>query len=404
VAALTSTRRCILLVTPYPPSTGGLHGSARVVTGITRELTRRHDVVVVHPAAAGLVDPDTAGHCRAVVAYGPRSGRTPRRLRDGAALMFGRNLRSSGLRPRLLAEAVMTVLRQYEPDVVQVEGTDMGSSLSVVPSGRAHRVVSVYEAAAAQLPNPDGRQSLVLRADAWAGRRTERRALRHCDAAVVFSDRDRGRIAAAGPPRLRVATVPLGWEPPTRVAEPAGQEPPIVTFVGNFIHPPNVDAAQHLVHDILPRLRVEVPDVSVVIVGAEPPESVRCLAGGGVEVTGTVPDVGPYLERSAVVVAPVRHGGGTRVKVIEALAAGKAVVTTSIGAEGVHAPQDVLTVADGPTAVAAAVANLLRDRAARTDQARRAGEWAASNLSWAATVDRLEELYAALDAIAGRPA
>jgi glycosyltransferase involved in cell wall biosynthesis len=403
VAAVSGvTRRCIVLVTPYPPSTTGFHGSARVVTGLIDEMVRRHDVVVVHPAVNGAVDTDIAARCRAVVAYGPTDPDDRRhRVRDGWGLLRGHNLRSTGLQPRKLAEAVRAATATHRPDVVQAEGADVGSALATVSPAAARRVLSVYEAAGAQIADVGTARRLIAQADAWAGRRTERRALGHADAAVVYSDADRRRIAAAGPPSLVVETVPLGWHVPARPADPAGDDPPSVVFVGSFIHPPNVDAAVHLVADILPRLRTQVPAVVVTIVGACPPDAVRRLDGDGVCVTGTVADVAPYLDQASVVVAPLRHGGGARVKVLEALAAGKAVVTTSIGAQGVAAPSSAMAVADGDAPFAEAVARLLRDRSARIGQARRARAWAEANMSWAAMVDRLEDLYDRIGHTAG---
>src|SRR5262249_21666824 len=131
-------------------------------------------------------------------------------------------------------------------------------------------------------------------------------------------------------------------------------------FVGHFGHPPNVDAVRFLVHDVLPRLGRRV---RLRIVGRGVSPEVAALARPGtVEVVGTVPDVRPHLAAAAIVVAPVRFGTGMRGKVLEALAMGRPVVTTSVGAEGLGAVSGQhLVIADGAADVSAGVRRLLDD-------------------------------------------
>src|SRR5262249_61814155 len=126
---------------------------------------------------------------------------------------------------------------------------------------------------------------------------------------------------------------------------------------------PNIDAVTWFVTDILPVVRRQVSDASLTIVGRDPTPTVQELASRvpGVTVTGTVPDVRPYLERAALVVVPLRVGGGTRLKIFEAMAMEKAIVSTHIGAEGlpVRGGEELL-LADDPPSFAAAVVRLLR--------------------------------------------
>ncbi|MDQ3849493.1 MAG: glycosyltransferase, partial [Actinomycetota bacterium] len=122
------------------------------------------------------------------------------------------------------------------------------------------------------------------------------------------------------------------------------------------------------------------------------------LAGPGVRVTGAVASVEPHLERATVVVAPITIGGGMRVKVLEALAAGKAVVASPRAAEGVTARAgEEIVVADGDRETADAVLALLDDPRARRRMGIRARQWAVRELSWAAMADRYEELYARVE-------
>src|SRR5207253_10840240 len=124
------------------------------------------------------------------------------------------------------------------------------------------------------------------------------------------------------------------------------------------------DGIVYFVEAIFPRIRRAVPDVSLTVVGRNPGPRVRRLATHpGVRVTGTVSDVRPYVARAAVCVVPLRVGGGTRLKIFESLAMGKAVVSTSVGAEGLPlvAGEHFLR-ADDPSDFAHAVVRLLRDR------------------------------------------
>jgi hypothetical protein len=199
--------------------------------------------------------------------------------------------------------------------------------------------------------------------------------------------------------------------------DPAPRRPrePLLTLVANFAYAPNVDAALHLRHTILPMIRARVPDAHLWLVGNAPPAQVRSLAGDGIHVTGTVADVVPYLDAADVVLCPLRIGGGIKVKAIEALRRGKALVSTSIGAQGLP-PQArrAVRVADDPQAFAAAAADLLTDRTVRRELERRAARAANALPTWddaAAALGKLyDELVAATEAqwrellTAGRPA
>jgi glycosyltransferase involved in cell wall biosynthesis len=138
-----------------------------------------------------------------------------------------------------------------------------------------------------------------------------------------------------------------------------------------------VDAAVWLADEILPLVRARVPGARLTIVGADPPGVVQGRAGGPVTVTGRVPSIWPYLQSAAVVVAPVRSGGGMRLKVLQAMALGRAVVTTSRGAAGVWNPPEAptLCVADDAPGIAHHVAALLaspEERSALGERARAA--------------------------------
>jgi glycosyltransferase involved in cell wall biosynthesis len=177
---------------------------------------------------------------------------------------------------------------------------------------------------------------------------------------------DRNRLAAIAP-RARITAIPTGVDVAYFKPGTQAEDRSHVVFTGAMDWYPNEDGILHFIDAVLPLVRRRVPDTKVTVVGRNPTERVRAAATrAGVHVTGTVDDVRPYIARGAVYVVPLRVGGGTRLKIFEALAMAKAVVSTRIGAEGlplVHGEH--FLEADGASAFAAAVVGLLRDPAHR---------------------------------------
>jgi glycosyltransferase involved in cell wall biosynthesis len=191
-------------------------------------------------------------------------------------------------------------------------------------------------------------------------RRFERNLARRGYEVVVCSEVDKD--ALGGGPRVRV--IPNGVELPPF---PPQSGPPTdghdLVFVGEMSYPPNVDAVKFFARKILPGIRREISDARFLIVGRNPDPSVRTLHDGStIIVTGSVPDVEPYLRQATLVVVPIRFGGGTRLKILEAMAYRKAVVSTSAGAEGIEAESGShLLLANDPRAFANACLRALRD-------------------------------------------
>jgi glycosyltransferase involved in cell wall biosynthesis len=196
-----------------------------------------------------------------------------------------------------------------------------------------------------------------IRFNARRWRRYQHSVAAEVDRVVVCSALDRTRLGAHN-----ATVVPNGYESP-RV--PAGRDDvgahPTVLLPGNFCYPPNSDGARWLVAHVLPRLRQEIPDVEVRLVG-DPDTSVARLASiPSVSVVGRVPEMAPELARADIVVVPIRYGSGTRLKVLEAFANRIPVVSTTIGAEGLGAENGrELLCADEPVSFARACATLLR--------------------------------------------
>jgi glycosyltransferase involved in cell wall biosynthesis len=135
-------------------------------------------------------------------------------------------------------------------------------------------------------------------------------------------------------------------------------------FVGGYQHPPNIDAAQWFVGSIWPRIRAHLPDLRFHLIGSKAPESVRALAGNGVEFHGYVEDLEPWLDGCRLAVAPLRYGAGVKGKVNMSMSRGQPVVATPMAVEGLYATDGVdLLVAEGAADFADAVVRLYGDEA-----------------------------------------
>ena len=184
---------------------------------------------------------------------------------------------------------------------------------------------------------------------------------RKADLILVTSERERLLLQSMLPDNVS-EVVPNGVDTETFQEICVEQEvAKQIIFTGAMDYYPNIDAVLSFAQRCWPRIRVQIPDATWQIVGRNPPPEVRRLAGiPGINVTGTVPDVRPYLAASALAIAPLSIGGGTRLKILEALAMRKAVVSTSLGCEGLAVePGTHLIVADQPEVFAHAVIELI---------------------------------------------
>jgi glycosyltransferase involved in cell wall biosynthesis len=165
---------------------------------------------------------------------------------------------------------------------------------------------------------------------------------------VVCSEREREHLREIAP-SARVAVAPNGVDTAYFAETEAPAAPPTrIVFVGLMNYHSNVEAAVAFTRDVWPRLRSRLPGCSLTLVGATPDPAVLALREvAGVEVTGTVPDVRPYYREALAAIVPLRSGGGTRLKILEAMAASVPVVSTAFGAEGLEvAPGENILLAD----------------------------------------------------------
>ena len=211
---------------------------------------------------------------------------------------------------------------------------------------------------------------------------------------VAVSEIDADRMRKDYRPR-RVDAIPTGvdldyFTPPS--ATPRSSD---LVFIGSMDWMPNIDGAEWFVRDVLPLIRKRKPDCSVVFAGRKPSRAILDLAArdSRIQVTGTVPDVRPYLWGATVSIVPLRIGGGTRLKIFESMAAGVPVVSTTIGAEGLPVQPGIeILLGDDPAAFAEGCLKLMEDPPARKRMAEAARDAVSSRFSWEAVSIEFERL------------
>jgi glycosyltransferase involved in cell wall biosynthesis len=366
-------------VMPYPADSGTRIRVARIVGA----LRRRHDVTLLSLEAG-----DAGG---ATIALGVPVRVHPARARRGLA-------------PVAVAaettDAVWRTVRDWRADVVQLQGTFSAAAAAlqhrlpsapvVIDEGCVYHVS--YRRAAALAPTRLARLRASLRT--WRLRRFEAALARRARAVVAVSE-DEAALVRAMAPATRVVVAPNGVDAARLAPTPPGEA---ALFVGLLSYAPNRDAMTWFAREVLPRLGSDGPPV--LVAGRDPGPELATLAAGAprLELLGFVPDLAPLYARAGVFVNPMRGGGGTRLKMLEAMAAGKAVVSTTIGAEGLAlTPEHDVVIADTAADFAAAVRAVLADpaRAARLGQAARA--LVEARYRWEACLAPLEQLYASLE-------
>jgi glycosyltransferase involved in cell wall biosynthesis len=173
-----------------------------------------------------------------------------------------------------------------------------------------------------------------------------------------------------------------------------------ILTMGTLYYPPNADGIRWFVQDVFPLVRQKMPKVTLTIVGKNPPKDFVRLAEdpqSGVTVTGFVEELDPYFAKSALMVIPVRAGGGMRVRILEAFARAMPVVTTTIGLEGIQAEsgKDVL-VADTPVDFAQSVINLLQDKMLQEKLSTKGRQLVENKYDWQVVLNQLDKTYARL--------
>jgi glycosyltransferase involved in cell wall biosynthesis len=399
-------KRRVLLLAPFPPRSNATHGGSRAIAGTVEALARRHRMAVAYLRGRDqpAMDERLQNLCdlvREVRLERPRGlvRRLLRHTRNSFAPFTALPTWAAWFSSTAYADEVRRTVAEWAPDLVQLEFHLMGQYLPALRGSSAPRILVQHEPGAAtqrERLRHFGHLSAADWLDLHAWRRYEARIMREVHAVVVFTERDRANlIPLAG--TTPIVPIGLGVEIPPGPLEPADPNTPTLLFVGSFAHRPNADAARRIIQGILPRVHDRHPGIRLILVGTNPPADVRSWIGPSLELAEAVPDVAPYLRRATIVLAPLRLGGGMRLKVLEALAAGKTLVASPLAVAGldlVDGRQCVL--AESDEEFAAAITDLLGNPSRRNSLSREARQWAEKHLTWSSVADRYDQLYDAL--------
>jgi glycosyltransferase involved in cell wall biosynthesis len=373
----------LLLLTPQLPFPAR-QGTAIRNWGLLRGLAHEHEVHLLS-FGAEVPDPALRAVCRSVQVIAP-----PQRTRLDR--LTGLLQAAPDLALRLASAAfaghLRDLVRRGEFDGIQIEGLELARYL---PIALAAGLPAVYDAHNAEYliqtraATSDSRQPARWPAAAYSRiqiprlRRFEAKVCRAAAAVICVSTEDRRALQALAP-EVHPEVVPNGLDLPAYALPPGPARANHVVFSGKLDYRPNLDACLWLLDEIWPHIRAARPAATLALVGQAPPDRLRARHGAdGVTVTGAVDDIRPHLAEATLYVAPLRMGGGTRFKLLEAMALERAIVSTRLGAEG-FAVQDgrELVLADDAAAFTAACLRVLDDAALRARLAEQARAFVAA--------------------------
>jgi glycosyltransferase involved in cell wall biosynthesis len=286
------------------------------------------------------------------------------------------------------------ILYSEQFDLVQMEGVHLSPYLPIIESAPGRpRVIADWHNIESELIRRYSENLSPIHPKRWYALRTaqlvkalEDKLLQRCEAHLVCSERERQALLARSPSaRIRVVengVDTVGYTPPASRAESDRRD---LVFVGSMDYHANIDAAPYFAREMWPPLQQGRPDLRFVIVGSRPTSEILALGRqAGITVTGTVDSVEPYYRTALAAVVPLRVGGGTRLKVLEAMAAGVPVISTRLGAEGL---------AVTPAEVHAAILRLAGDEAEWRRISSAGREIAVSRYDWSTIGASLCEYY-----------
>jgi len=395
---------------PYPPHKGTTLRNYNLIAG----LAARHEIDLLSFAEAGPAASPLDRLCRrtATVPIQPRSNW--RRALDTVLSPWpdmGLRLWSSTYRQQLAAW-----LHDGGYDVVQVEGLELAryvlGSASTLPrraDRRGGRPLIVFDdhnaeyllqkrIAEAEIAARGWNAGAVYSSIQWRKLRSfERRMCRQSDRVVCVSQADADAIRQLDP-ALQAYVIPNGVDTDfyQREKVPLFDLPPhTLVFTGTMDFRPNVDAMLWFAQEVLPLIKQQVPEVQVYIVGQRPHARLNMLrADPAITITGAVDDTRPYLAGASVVVIPLRMGGGTRLKLLEALALQAPIVSTTLGAEGFAVANDKeLLLADEAASFARSIVDLIKDRTRARSMGEAGRSFAVQRYDWRSIVPGFEGVY-----------
>jgi glycosyltransferase involved in cell wall biosynthesis len=383
----------ILVASLFFPQFAATHAGGRFVAELVRELSKKHEVHLaarVEETELSSVD-ELRPYCRELYLF-------PYKKVVSRNIMTSLRLMASYLR---FGSEVSKIIKSGQFDLVQAEWVEAGMFLK---RGSAAMVLDAHDVitkpAERALTNARGLMRLLRYIFFRIIRFFELRTVRKFDVIVTRAEYDKEYLRSMTKNAvIEVVPHPAGLDITGKTYE---RQKNTILFLASFKHRRlNVDAALYFYREVFPKVRARVPDAMFIIAGYGPPKELLTLGrqDPSVRITGFVDDVDEYYKKAAVFVAPILVGGGIIVKVLDALAAGTPVVTTSYGNEGIGAvPGRDLLIADSPERFAENIVTMLSDRAYADQIANNGREYIRKHYSRKAVFARLESIYRQLKA------
>ncbi len=381
-------RPSILAITselPWPLDRGGHLRSFHLLRGLAADFDLRL-IAPIEPGQDAHVPVLSAEGIRVCpVPVGPRRApiETLRVFRAALTrepyVLFRRHDRAA------VRSSVATQVAINRPDLLYLDHLDSAlyaDACRVPAILDAHNVYSaLVRRTADEQPHPIvGR---YLRGEARLLERAERRAATRAALVTATSDEDCAYYQACGAGRVAMVANGVDCDAYARLPLIRHSKPPVILYVGTMSWGPNAAAAKFLAVEVLPRIQLRLPDVRLRIIGRDPSAEIRALAERpNVEVTGAVPDIVPHLAGANALAVPLESGGGTRLKILEAFAAGLPVVSTPVGCEGLRAEHGVHLLVANRERMAQALLNLLTNRLLAYGLAERARSLVREHYDW----------------------
>ncbi len=393
----------ILFVTPYNPA-NPTFGAALRIFHVLDQLCKFHDVTVVGFSATGgedeLVEQIPSLKGKVHFLYYHKSA-----LKDKwnqfLAFLTPHSRGKRAIMHSPLQKLIDDILKTEEFDFIQCEFPDMAfhnfnsKALKVLD---AHNVEYDNMRRMAKVKDRPLRR-FYYRIESEKMKKDELEMAQKQDAIFTTSERDKLLFDKDTPevPKFVVPNgVDLDYFRPTDI-EP---EKHTLVFVGMMTYVPNYDGVLYFLDEIFPRIISVIPDAKIYIVGKNPPASITKRANKNIIITGFVEDVRPYIHKASVYVVPLRMGGGTRLKIVEALSMKKPIVTTSIGCEGINVEnRKSVLIADEPQKFADAVIELCRDRELANQLTHAGYDLVQQKYGWDSVGYKLDEAYKKLSSL-----
>lgn len=386
---------------PYPPTDGG---KIRIFN-LLKYLSRDHEVSFLSLFKPSEEEDNGANYlkkfcARVELVARPQYRKQEYRWRQLRGLLKGESPRNEIFWVEEMADKIRTLTEKEEFAIVDIQRPNMAPYIKAIsPTSGCRKILTLHDVPYIQyrrmvsVERDWSAKRRLLFMDLLFSKRTILKYARRFDKCIMVSEHDGDTLKRAAPD-IDVAVVPNGVDATAYRLLTSQSVAPVLLFAGRMNYHPNVDGAIFFCREIFPLIKQQIPDAKLLIVGSGPRDSVQALASEDITVTGFVESVVPYYQQALVSVVPLRSGSGTRLKILESMALGRPVVSTTLGCEGLKVTQEEnILVADTPTDFVTQTVRLLRDESLRQRLITNGRNLVEGTYDWQVITGQLLHLY-----------